>query len=521
MTKYLIHSSLLAGLPQDCWLLILNELSRNDVISLCATSRDLRASSEETLYRHIFINWINPPMDRVVSLLGAILHRPHLATYVKHVEILPTILFDPLYDAYGEWKPSPVWKSEVKSSGYFRKVAEMAKNLVSIAHFPSSQDWVVAIEGGDPHALMTLFLSQLGNLRTLRLDFTFVWQSGWPGRMLTHALSSAQHGLSRFSHLAEVEYGVNAPETPFLSDEAEDYMDGLPKCNPDQFRAWFFLPSLKSLEIWLQSLDGVLDEFASRQTLARLERLVLTHVAASEEQVGRLLSLTGSIEFFHLGLVYHIFHVPRLEPLAQGQALIRGFTPIELTLKHLSLGLQYYPKAGPEIWNKGNPQPLLDPFQGILKHFTALESAELPISMLFGWHQNKCPDMSQLLPGSLQKLCLRTDMIIVDGNEWHLPFLMNTLRCSISSFQMAAPCLTQLAVRLFGSISGSTCRRQISAFNTFTAENGINMSLRLIRDSLPPGLWTGSRDLKEWVPWGTPFEVKEQLREKVNHLRLL
>lgn len=47
------------------------------------------------------------------------------------------------------------------------------------------------------------------------------------------------------------------------------------------------------------------------------------------------------------------------------------------------------------------------------------------------------------------------------------------------------------------------------------------MSLRLIRDSLPPGLWTGSRDLTEWVPWGTPFEVKEQLREKVNRLRLL
>lgn len=153
-----------------------------------------------------------------------------------------------------------------------------------------------------------------------------------------------------------------------------------------------------------------------------------------------------------------------------------------------------------------------------MKRFTALESAELPISMLFGWHQNKSPDMSQLLPGSLQKLYLRTDMIIVDGNEWHLSFLMNTLRSSISSFQMAAPCLTQLAVRLFGSKSGSTCRRQISAFNTFTAENGINMSLRLIRDSLPPGLWTGSRDLTEWVPWGTSFEVKEQLREKVNRL---
>jgi hypothetical protein len=404
----------------------------------------------------------------------------------------------------------------VKSSVYFRKVADMAKKVVSIAQFPLSRDWEVAIEEGDPYALVALFLSQLGNLRTLRLDFTFVWQSGWPGRMLNHALSSTQHGLSRFTHLADVEYGVNAPETPFFGDEVYDYMDGLPKCNPDQFRAWFFLPSLRSLEVWLQSLDGVLNEFASRQTLTRLERLVLTHVAASEEQVGRLLPLTGSIEFFHLGLVYHIFHVPHLEPLAQGGALIRGFTPIQLTLKHLSLGLQYYPKGEPQIWNNGSPQALLAPFQGILKRFTALESAELPVSMLFGWHQNEKPDMSRLLPSSLQKLCLRADMCTVSGNQWYISFLMATLRTSIFSFQIAAPHLKQLVVRLFASTRRSGCRRDIEEFNSFTAENGIKMRLSLIHDSLPPGLWTGCRNLTEWVPCGTPISVQKRLREKAN-----
>jgi hypothetical protein len=433
--------------------------------------------------------------------------------------ILPTILLNPSRNGYEDWTPPSVRKGEVKASAYFEKVVELAKEVVSKAQFPLSRDWVVAIEEGDPYALVALFLSQLDNLQTLRLDFTFVWQSGWPGRMLNHALSSTQHGLSRFSHLTDVEYGVNAPETPFFGDEVYDYMDGLPKCNPDQFRSWFFLPSLRSLEIWLQSLDGVLDEFTSRQTLTRLKRLVLTHVAAGEEQVGHLLPLTGSIEFFHLGLVYHIFHVPLLEPLAQGEALIRGFAPIRPTLKHLSLGLQYYPKGEPRIWNNGNPQAVLDPFQGILKHFTALESAELPVSMLFGWHQNKNPDMSRLLPSSLRKLCLRMDMCTVRGNEWYISFVIATLRSSISSFQMAAPHLNQLVVRLFASTRRSVCQSEIEEFNSFTAENGIDMSLSLIHDSLPPGHWTGSRDLTEWVTWGTPIKVKKQLREKADRLR--
>ena len=468
------------------------------------------------MYRHIFIDWIHPPLDRVVSLLGAILHRPQLATYVQHVVILPTILFEPSRNGYEDWTPPFVRTGEVKSSAYFRKVAKMAKKLVSTAQFPSSRDWLVGIEDGDPYALVALFLSQLGNLRTLRLDFTFVWQSGWPGRMLNHALSPTQHGLSRFPRLTDVEYGVNAPETPFFGDEVYDYMDGLPNCNPDQFRSWFFLPSLRSLEIWLQSLDGVLDEFTSRQTLARLKRLVLTHVAAGEEQFGRLLPLTGSIEYLHLGLVYHIFRVPRLEPLAQGEALIKGFAPIRLTLKHISLGLQFYPKGEPQIWNNGNPQALLDPFQGILKHFTALESAELPVSMLFGWHRNKNPDMSRLLPSSLRKLCLRMDMCTVRGNEWYISFLITTLRSSISSFQMAAPHLNLLVVRLFASTSRSQCRSEIEEFNSYTAANGIAMKLSLIHDSLPPGHWTASRDLTEWVTSGTPIHIKKQLRERAN-----
>lgn len=135
---------------------------------------------------------------------------------------------------------------------------EHAVHVVELARFPSPSKWTDALKDGDPYAYGAILLSQLPNLRTLRLDYSFIWQSGFPGLMLKHALFSAPEGtLPRFTDLQVADYGSNAPPAePFDMDDALP-THGFPPCDPDQSIAWLYLPSLRSLEIWLRCLKGL------------------------------------------------------------------------------------------------------------------------------------------------------------------------------------------------------------------------------------------------------------------------
>ncbi|KAJ5605335.1 hypothetical protein N7510_010489 [Penicillium lagena] len=100
--------------------------------------------------------------------------------------------------------------------------------------------------------------------------------------MLRHALSSKQ--LSRFYLFTNVDYGANVRRDEMSFGEPLIYEEpGYPECNPDQFPAWFYLPALRSLKIWLRTkqLEGI--EMPHRRlTLSRLERLILTRATIKE-----------------------------------------------------------------------------------------------------------------------------------------------------------------------------------------------------------------------------------------------
>lgn len=500
--------SFLARLPTDCWNIILGHLERHDIALICATSQDLRASSENFLYRHVSLDWTNPPFDQVLSLFQTTCERPELAAHIQHVSMLPNRLVDPSPHGLEPWVPPPIRRTVDQSSASFHNALGTAHGIMARAQFPASEEWTRALENGDVYALVAVFLSQLHNLQTLRLDYTFVWQAGWPGRMLKHSLlSRTDHGLSRFSHLTHVEYGLNAPPPPTFDDELYDHMEGFPPCHPDQFQPWFYLPSLKSLEIWLQNLDESLEvQPSTRQRCSRpnnlpcLKKLVLTQASISEEIIGRLLCRTESLESVHLGLVYHSLQKPRREPLIQGSALLEGLLSIRHTVKHLSVGLEFYPRIIGEVWNDSSPQPLLDPFRGILKRFTCLRSAEIPLPMLFGWNKDQTPNMAELLPDSLESLCLRQDLLAVERYQWMAPFTVGVVQGFLPSLRTVTPDLKQLTLRSFGNFDTLLCRREVESINSLSLHLGMDVNFRLIHDGLSPGLWTASRDLTEWVP---------------------
>lgn len=182
----------------------------------------------------------------------------------------------------------------------------------------------------------SLFFSQLRNLVSLQLDYTFVWQSGFPGLMLRHALFHAPNGtMSKFTNLTTVDYGSNVP----LSEEeiplVESFPEGYPSCEPDQFMAWFHLPFVESISIWLRSFR---DAITSQEQLKRVHTLVLARSTLTYEEVRNLLQHTPSLKSLHLGLVYKIS--PALDNL---YILLDALESVSHTVETLSMGVEYYP----------------------------------------------------------------------------------------------------------------------------------------------------------------------------------
>ncbi|KAJ6136616.1 hypothetical protein N7512_001776 [Penicillium capsulatum] len=217
----------------------------------------------------------------------------------------------PADDTEEEWEPPSIDRDWKDLAPFFHEEVEAAKEIVCHAQFPAAPTWTYALENGDPYAFVAILLSQLHHLQSQRLDYSFVWQSGFPGRMMTHTLLSATpNTLSKFSNLSLVEYGLNVPGPRLFNETLSDSIDAFPVCHPSQFAGWFYLPSLRSLEIWLQTFQGIREELRKPSEgnqlahLTNLTRLVLTQASVEEDEVRHLLSRSSSVQSVHLRLVY-------------------------------------------------------------------------------------------------------------------------------------------------------------------------------------------------------------------------
>ncbi|KAJ5543641.1 hypothetical protein N7513_007149 [Penicillium frequentans] len=390
-------ASSLEKVPQECLAQILDQLALSDTASVGAASRALQISSTDSLYRQVDIDWTRPPLKRVLSLFRVIYRRPDLASHIRHVRMIQSRLPYPARDCFEEWHPPTIDGNWEQLSTTFQNEVHAAKEIVVRAQFPSSERWIQALNLGDPYAFVAILLSQLHNLRSLRLDYTFVWQSGFPGLMMRHALLSAPpNALSRFSELVVVEYGLNIPcgTRSEGSPSRCVYPEAFPTCDPEQFAGWFYLPVLKSLEIWLQSFQGV--ELSKLAHLAQLERLVLMESYIDEDEVRNLLSFFSSVKSVHIGLIYPsqdekldwdcVSPRPPLRKQMEG-ALLEGLLSISGTVEHLSIGLELCPRICPSLWFEesfGNIEQGLLPFRGFLKHFPYLQTVELPLQCFLG-----------------------------------------------------------------------------------------------------------------------------------------
>ncbi|KGO63515.1 hypothetical protein PEX1_089760 [Penicillium expansum] len=397
-----MESTPLAHLPGDCWLQILEYLPQQDLNSLSRATHDTRGSVEPFLYRSIYWDWKQPPVRKILLLLRTISERPKLAQYIRHVSL---VWWD--VESQGTEISSP--KGDLnwaKSVLQFRPTLRWARKVVRDAKFPTKFDtkWITRLFDGDAYAYATLLISQLHNLRSLRLDFSFVLEGGFPGEMLHHALfGNAPPGtLSRFSKLEMADYGSNFPLTRF--------QEGVSLGRTSQFIPWFHLPSLKTLELWLYSVEGICIFPAEMPkislNLPNLRSLVIAKTRVLPGDITRLLSQLPYLKSLHVGMAYQCRATA--EFLKEPECLLRSLENLGQAIEHLSISMELLPCCAESFLQRA-----IDdggrPFHGMLKKFPNLKTASLPLNFLIGWDITAYR-LRDVLPSTLEALHIRADL---------------------------------------------------------------------------------------------------------------
>ena len=472
------------SLSIDCWLGILQYLDPVDLLSLTLVSQFFYTYAKPLLYRTILWEWNTVRRVRILQLLRSILWNPELTLYIKHVDMLSA----EDRSSHGKWEELRVnetdWDFVLASYG---NVVEQAQAIVYTAKFPEAALWSKELQNGNVYAFVSIILSQLHNLQSLKLDFTFVWKSGFPGLMLKHSLLSAPEGLlSTFNSLTTVDYGSNVPmsENWNLGLDDPDYMDGYPLCDPNQFMAWFHLPSIRSLSIWLRSCQDVITS-QQQANLRNLHTLIIARSTIQEEEVPCLLSQMPALRRLHLGIAYRW---PK-STLTNGSCIVEGLGLVRETIEKLSLTLEYYP-VNPRSYTLHDlfeDCMLKLPFRGFLKNFPRLISAELPAHLLI-LNLDDAVKLGSLLPSTFQELCLHQDNLM-NGGEWYFESQLYTAAENfLPLLKFHAPEMKRITTRMCSRIHFPTHHwRGLEVVEELCRQSDIQ--LRVVLDDLSPGLW--------------------------------
>ncbi|ODM14830.1 hypothetical protein SI65_09824 [Aspergillus cristatus] len=212
------------------------------------------------------MNWTwkyTVPLRKLLLLFRTFFKRPGLVSSVQNLSLLSSTL---------SWicpTRNIIWRRE---SARFKDVVDKATYIIQCAQFDDAEDWKEALEGADLYAFAAVFIAQLPNIKSLCLDYSFVWLGGYPERMVTHALHSPGLALPAFKSLQLIDYWRNVPSMEeWVQDSNMDIPDEFPGSNKnDQFDGWFHLSSLQHLGIWLLNISRLKDMKKRETNLGRL-----------------------------------------------------------------------------------------------------------------------------------------------------------------------------------------------------------------------------------------------------------
>ena len=475
-----------AALPRECWMTVFESLPARDLWQCLFVSKYWNALATPYHYREISWTWHPIPVRRLFLLIRAVLNNPKRTSHIQHVHLLSD----------QKVAPTQFWKSPVcatdntKDIISFKDIVQWASTIIEHAKFPDGQVWVQELEDGNPYAYVSVLLSQLHDLRSLHLDHSFIWQSGFPGLMLHHALFSLETtSLSKFNFVTDVDYGGNVRRAAIVEDVNENLEEeGYPSCNPGQFLPWFYLPSLQSLSLWART-KKILDAPEDRPDLSQLRHLALIRTTLQEDQLPGLLSLCPSLKVLHLGMAYKW---RREIALQNGSAIVQALKSVSGSVTNLSFGLEYYPPNEFWSWLQHGEEDLSTPFYGILNEFPNLHYIEFPITLLVGWSTKPWSDLSSALPKTIERLCLRGDYEPLVENGWHERSILDHVANNVVNWRMNLPELRLVSIRKWKPFyEKRTLEKKRAEVRHICQEEGVE--LEVVCDDLSTGLWVDTK----------------------------
>lgn len=116
-------------------------------------------------------------------------------------------------DWQGPWEAPQHDVDWAKERPFFEDVVQKGVDIVHRTQLPVADEWVQALNDGDAYAFVAILLSQFSNIRSLQLDYSFVWMGGYPGWMVKQLLLLSKNGVvaNTFGSLRSVDYGGNVP----------------------------------------------------------------------------------------------------------------------------------------------------------------------------------------------------------------------------------------------------------------------------------------------------------------------
>ncbi|KAJ5542874.1 hypothetical protein N7535_005297 [Penicillium sp. DV-2018c] len=404
-------------LPYDPWAQVLEYLPQEDLDSLSRTGRDFTIITIPYLYRSFHWDWKHPPLRKIVMLLRSISERPELASHVRHLSFVSweynlahkyfeqnTVQIPTTYAQWPQLRP------------HVQPTLRWACDIVLDAHFDRKlASWLyMQLLRGDAYTWATILLSQLHNLRSLRLDFSFACMGGLPG--VCHSLfGNAPLGvLTKFMKLEKVDYASNVPLSlsNYRNDRAEGY----------QFMPWYYLPSLKSLENWLQNAWGVCPSPLGLEPverppspsldLSKLRTLVIMRSTLQCNHTAKLLSGVPYLRSLHIGVIFSHWRTINWF-LRAYRGLLNALGTSSETLELLSISFELLASYAFSWLSAESADPIEhESAQNDLIKFRNLKVLSLPLQFISNWEMTGLSicALPENLPENLEHIDLRSDL---------------------------------------------------------------------------------------------------------------
>ncbi|PWY85474.1 hypothetical protein BO83DRAFT_328768 [Aspergillus eucalypticola CBS 122712] len=480
------------SLMEDVWNEICGYLETGDLNSISLTSRTLNRVATRYLYRKIQWDWNgNMSRYRIMSLWTTLVRnkdtRSRLCGLIREVHLLgrsppqkTQLIGSPGIQGCS---PDLTYITKTDKMPFYQEIDYLQYIVGCIIESPKDRaDWRRSIAARNVYAMVALLLPFLYNLRSLKLDYTFLVNGGLPGVIIERLTSGANicsaELRNNFDHLEEIDYGTNALQNnlPRLRDNTR-----VPFGFSSQVIPIFRLQKIKHLKVWLHSHHGLrLWRVPGIQTdYTALKTLILDQVSIMDCALFKILQRMKNLRTLHLGMdneesssLYHV--VPSYD---DGECILNGLEALYECLEHLSISFSSTPTdletaSDTHIWGPLFRSMMPEFFQG----FTRLKTLELPVELLNGFEDIKVPCINRGLPVTLERLGLRWDFQYVGRAEGLTSYTVRVLRDVLADFlrlsdrHRRVPLLQEVIIRLFISddeldITVKECDDLIEEFN--------------------------------------------------------